>query len=159
MQDYIRCIKAMDENVGRVLDYLKKTGLDKNTIVLYSSDQGFYNGEHGWYDKRWMYEESLRTPFIVRWPGKIKSGSRPSEFIQNIDYAPFLLDAAGISIPDDVQGRSFKRVFEGRPGDWRKTILYTYYGRGAHKVASHRGGDGPALQTYSFSHKRGMGAL
>ncbi len=139
MQDYIRCIKALDKNIGRVWDYLKKTGLDKNTIIVYSSDQGFYNGEHGWYDKRWMYEESLRNPFIIKWPGLTKPGMKVKEFIQNIDYAPTLLDAAGINVPGDIQGRSVKKVLQGNTKDWRKTILYTYYGRGAHTVASHRG--------------------
>ncbi len=140
LKDYLRCIKALDENVGRLMAYLKETGLDKNTIVIYSSDQGFYNGEHGWYDKRWMYEESLRTPFIIKWPGITKPGSRVEQMIQNIDYAPTLLDCAGIGIPYDVQGDSFKAILEGEsPEDWRKELLYTYYGRGAHHVASHYG--------------------
>ena len=140
LKDYLRCIKALDENVGRLMAYLKESGLDKNTIVIYSSDQGFYNGEHGWYDKRWMYEESLRNPFIIKWPGVTKPGSRVQQMIQNIDYAPSLLDCAGIEIPKDVQGDSFKAILEGKsPKEWRKGILYTYYGRGAHRVASHYG--------------------
>lgn len=140
MKDYLRCIKALDENVGRLMAYLKETGLDKNTIVIYSSDQGFYNGEHGWYDKRWMYEESLRNPFIIKWPGVTSPGSRVQQMIQNIDYAPTLLDCAGIAVPEEVQGDSFKSILEGNnPADWRKELLYTYYGMGAHKVASHHG--------------------
>ena len=140
LKDYIRCIKAMDENVGRILDYLKANGLEENTIVIYSSDQGFYNGEHGWYDKRWMYEESLRNPLIVRWPGVTEPGSRCDELVQNIDYAPTLLDAAGLDTPPDVQGKSLAPLLKGNsPEEWRKSILYTYYGRGAHAVASHRG--------------------
>ncbi len=140
LKDYLRCIKALDENVGRLMDYLKESGLDKNTIVIYSSDQGFYNGEHGWYDKRWMYEESLRNPFIIKWPGVTKPGSRVQQMIQNIDYAPTLLECAGIEVPKDVQGDSFKAILEGKnPTDWRQELLYTYYGRGAHNVASHYG--------------------
>ena len=140
LKDYMRCIKALDENVGRLMAYLKEKGLDKNTIVIYSSDQGFYNGEHGWYDKRWMYEESLRNPLIIKWPGVTKPGSRVKQMVQNIDYAPTLLDIAGIEVPNDIQGASFKSILEGQnPSDWRKELLYTYYGRGAHNVASHYG--------------------
>lgn len=140
LKDYLRCIKALDENVGRLMAYLKDTGLDQNTIVIYSSDQGFYNGEHGWYDKRWMYEESLRNPFIIKWPGVTQPGARVAEMIQNIDYAPTLLECAGIEIPEAVQGDSFKAILQGEsPADWRKELLYTYYGRGAHRVASHYG--------------------
>jgi len=140
LKDYLRCIKALDENVGRLMAYLNESGLDKNTIVIYSSDQGFYNGEHGWYDKRWMYEESLRNPFIIKWSGVTKAGSRIKKMIQNIDYTPTLLECAGIEIPEDVQGDSFKEILEGKSAkDWRKGILYTYYGRGAHRVASHYG--------------------
>jgi arylsulfatase A-like enzyme len=140
LKDYIKCIKALDDNVGRILDYLDENGLAENTIVIYSSDQGFYNGEHGWYDKRWMYEESLRNPFIVRWPGVAPPGSRPEAFVQNIDYASTLLDMASIDIPGDLQGRSLVPLLKGdMPANWRESILYTYYGRGAHAVASHRG--------------------
>ena len=88
LKDFMRCTKAVDENVGRVLEYLKESGLDKNTIVMYSSDQGFYMGEHGWFDKRFMYEESYRTPFLVKWPGTIKPGSVNTDLVQNIDFAP-----------------------------------------------------------------------
>jgi arylsulfatase A-like enzyme len=140
MKDYIKCVKAMDDNVGRVLDYLKENGLEKDTIIIYSSDQGFYNGEHGWYDKRWMYEESLRNPLIIKWPGVTKPGTQCKELVQNIDYAPTILDAAGAKAPDEVQGESLAPLLKGEtPDDWRKSILYTYYGRGAHAVASHRG--------------------
>jgi arylsulfatase A-like enzyme len=140
LKDYIKCIKAMDENVGRVLDYLKQNGLEDDTLVIYSSDQGFYNGEHGWYDKRWMYEESLRNPLIVKWPVVVKPGTRRPELVQNIDYAPTILEAARVPVPQEVQGRSLVPLLKGRtPDDWRETILYTYYGRGAHAVASHRG--------------------
>jgi arylsulfatase A-like enzyme len=140
LKDYIRCIKAMDENVGRVLDYLKQTGLDKNTMVVYSSDQGFYNGEHGWYDKRWMYEESLRNPLIVKWPNVTAPGSRCSQMVQNIDYAPTFLEVAGVHVPGQVQGKSLVPLLKGkRPNAWRNSILYTYYEEGIHNVPRHRG--------------------
>ena len=140
LKDYIRCIKAMDDNVGRVLDYLKKNDLEKDTIVIYSSDQGFFNGEHGWYDKRWMYEESLRNPLIIKWPNVTKQGTRCKEMVQNIDYAPTLLEAAGINVPQEVQGNSLMPLLQGKsPKDWRNSILYTYYEKGIHAVAPHRG--------------------
>ncbi len=140
MKDYIKCIKAMDENVGKVLDYLKKNNLDKNTIVIYSSDQGFYNGEHGWYDKRWMYEESLRNPLIIKWPNVTKPGSKRKELVQNIDYASTILEAVGLETPKEVQGKSLVPLLKGKsPKDWRKSILYTYYGKDIHAVISHRG--------------------
>jgi len=140
LKDFIRCVKAMDEAVGRVLDYLKTNNLDKNTIVVYSSDQGFYNGEHGWYDKRWMYEESLRNPLIIKWPGVTRPGSKCSEMVQNIDYAPTFLEAAGINIPEPIQGKSLAPLLRGeRPEEWRSGILYTYYEEGIHHVARHRG--------------------
>jgi len=140
LKDYIKCIKAMDDNVGRVLDYLKNNNLEKDTIVIYSSDQGFYNGEHGWYDKRWMYEESLRNPLIIKWPEVAKPGTRCKEMVQNIDYAPTILDAAAIKIPTEVQGKSLLPLLKGKaPRDWRKSILYTYYGKDIHAVISHRG--------------------
>ena len=140
LKDYIKCIKAMDDNVGRALDYLKKNNLEKDTIVIYSSDQGFYNGEHGWYDKRWMYEESLRNPLIVKWPKVTKPGTRCKEMVQNIDYAPTILEAAGIKTPKEVQGKSLLPLLKGKtPKDWRKSILYTYYGKDIHAVISHRG--------------------
>jgi len=140
LKDYIKCVKAMDDNVGRVLDYLEANGLADNTIVVYSSDQGFYNGEHGWYDKRWMYEESFRNPLIVKWPGVTKPGTRRTELVQNIDYAPTFLEAADASIPAEVQGQSLVSLLEDKPpADWRSSLLYTYYERGVHAVAPHRG--------------------
>jgi len=111
-----------------MLDYLDESGLADDTLVIYSSDQGFYLGEHGWYDKRWMYEESLRMPFVARWPGQIEPGTRVPAMIQNIDYAPTFLDAAGVEIPDDVQGESLLPLMRGRrPHDWRHSIYYHYY--------------------------------
>ncbi len=142
MKDYLRCIASVDDNVGRVLDYLDESGLAKNTVVIYSSDQGFYLGEHGWFDKRWMYEESLRTPLMVRWPGVVKAGSVRDEFVSNLDFAETFLDIAGVKVPDDMQGRSFKVLLEGKPApaDWRKSFYYHYYEfPGAHSVARHYG--------------------
>lgn len=140
LKDYIKCVKAMDENIGKVVDYLETNGLADNTIIIYSSDQGFYNGEHGWYDKRWMYEESLRNPLIIKWPGVIDEGSCCTELVQNIDYSPTLLEAAGVKSPEDVQGKSLMPLLKGKDSlKKRENILYTYYGRGAHAVASHRG--------------------
>lgn len=142
IKDYLRCIRAVDENVGRVLDYLDDSGLAKNTIVIYSSDQGFYLGEHGWYDKRWMFEESMEMPFLVRWPGVIKTGSRSRTMIQNIDYAPTFLDIAGVEIPETVQGRSLLPVLKAsgaEPEDWRKGLYYYYSGERTHQVAAHDG--------------------
>ncbi len=141
MHDYLGCIKSVDEGVGRVLDYLKEAGLEENTIVIYSSDQGFYLGEHGWYDKRWIYEESLRTPLLVRWPGVTKAGTSNRDIVSNVDFAQTFLDIAGVDIPDDMQGRSLVPLFEGEtPDDWRKSFYYHYYEfPGPHSVAKHFG--------------------
>jgi arylsulfatase A-like enzyme len=141
MKDYLRCIKAVDENVGRLLNYLKETGLDKNTIVMYSSDQGFYMGEHGWFDKRFMYEESFRTPLIVRWPGTVKPGTVNTDLVQNIDFAETFLDIAGITAPDTMQGRSIVPLLAGHtPANWRNSLYYHYYEYpGVHNVRRHEG--------------------
>jgi arylsulfatase A-like enzyme len=128
MEDYLRCVKSVDDNVGRVLEYLKQTHLDSNTIVMYLSDQGFYLGEHGLYDKRFMYEESFRTPMLIKYPGAIQQPRRLSDFVMNLDIAPTLLDLAGIQIPDDMQGVSMKKLLTtGKDEDWRKEIYYHYY--------------------------------
>ena len=143
MHDYLGSVQAVDDSVGRILDYLDQNQLSENTIVIYSSDQGFYLGEHGWYDKRWMFEESLKMPFLVRWPGKIKPGTRSQALIQNIDYGPTFLDIAGADIPEAMQGRSLKPLFEnggGRTPDWRDAIYYAYYENAAvHAVPIHDG--------------------
>ena len=142
IKDYLRTVRAVDENVGRMLDYLDESGLSKNTIVIYSADQGFYLGEHGWYDKRWMFEESLAMPFIIRWPGVVKPGIRSKALIQNIDYAPTFLDVAGVSIPQDIQGSSLLPVLKNdgvAPENWRKGIYYAYYGENEHHVPKHDG--------------------
>jgi arylsulfatase A-like enzyme len=140
IKDYLRCIASLDDNIGRLLDYLDANGLADNTIVVYSSDQGFYLGEHGWYDKRWMYEESFRMPFLIKWPGVTKAGERTRGLSQNIDFAPTFLDAAGVSAPADMQGRSLKPLLKGKtPAAWRKSIYYHYYERGEHNVPRHEG--------------------
>ena len=140
IKDYLRCIDSVDENVGRVLDFLKANGLEENTIVVYSSDQGFYLGEHGWYDKRWMFEESLKMPLIVRWPGVIKAGVKNKNLVQNIDYAPTFLQAAGADIPSDIQGRSMVPIMKNPNASWRDAIYYHYYEHGGeHNVPRHEG--------------------
>ncbi|MHB1178882.1 MAG: sulfatase family protein, partial [Daejeonella sp.] len=115
MRDYLKCIKSVDDGVGEVLDYLKANGLDKNTIVIYTSDQGFYLGEHGWFDKRFMYEESMRTPLLMRYPKEIKAGTVVSKLVQNLDYAPTILDYAGVAKPAEMQGESFRKLTTGKP--------------------------------------------
>ena len=139
MRNYLGTVKAVDDSVGRMLKYLDDHDLAKNTIVIYSSDQGFFLGEHGWYDKRWMFEESFRMPFIARWPGVIAPGSRPSQLIQNIDYAPTFLEIAGLKPPAEVQGRSLMPLFRGKAKGWRKSLYYAYYEFGEHAVPQHFG--------------------
>ncbi|MDG1833519.1 MAG: sulfatase, partial [Verrucomicrobiota bacterium] len=127
-KNYLRCVKGVDESVGRLRATLKDLGLADNTIVIYCSDQGFYIGDHGWYDKRWMYEESLMMPFIVNWPGVTKPGSRDTHLIQNLDYAETFLDIAGAKIPADMQGSSLVPLLRGQtPKGWRTSIYYHYY--------------------------------
>jgi len=143
IKDYLRTIAAVDESVGRLLDYLDETGLADNTVFIYSSDQGFYLGEHGWYDKRWMFEESLKMPFLVRWPGVMKPKTRSSTLIQNIDYGPTFLDIAGAEIPAEMQGRSMVPILKNAGeslADWRDAIYYAYYENDAvHEVPVHDG--------------------
>ncbi|TWU33927.1 sulfatase family protein [Novipirellula artificiosorum] len=139
MRNYLSTVKAVDESVGRMLKYLDDNGLAENTIVIYSSDQGFFLGEHGWYDKRWMFEESFRMPFIIRWPGMVKAGSKPEELIQNIDYAPTFLEAAKLKIPSAVQGRSLVPLLKGNNSNWRDSLYYAYYELGEHAVPQHFG--------------------
>jgi arylsulfatase A-like enzyme len=139
MKNYLRCVAGVDRNVGKVLDKLDALKLTENTIVIYCADQGFYLGEHGWFDKRWAYEESLRMPLIVRWPGKVKRGSRCTAMVQNIDYAPTLLEAAGVKTDWRVHGISLLPLLRNggvTPEDWRKTIYYRYID-GGHGVARH----------------------
>ncbi len=143
IKDYLRCVQAVDDGVGQLLDYLDDEGLAENTIVIYSSDQGFYLGEHGWYDKRWMFEESLKMPFLIRWPGVIEPGTKSTALIQNIDYAPTFLDWAGANIPQAIQGRSLVPLLknQGQPSaNWRDAIYYAYYENAAvHNVPVHDG--------------------
>lgn len=140
IKDYLRCIQSVDDGVDEVLDYLDKNGLTENTIVVYTSDQGFYLGEHGWFDKRFMYEESFRTPILMRYPREIKAGSQVNQLIQNIDFAPTFLDYAGVNIPGDIQGESFRKIVSGESSEWRDAIYYTYYEfPGAHMVKRHYG--------------------
>ncbi len=127
MQDYLASINAVDENVGRLLDYLDEHGLADNTIVIYTSDQGFYLGEHGWFDKRFMYEESFRTPLIIRWPGSVAAGSVDTNLVQNLDFAPTFLDMAGVGVPADMQGKSLLPVLAGEAGEFRDALYYHYY--------------------------------
>jgi arylsulfatase A-like enzyme len=141
IKDYLRCIAGIDDNVGRILDYLDSSGLAQDTLVVYCSDQGFYLGEHGWYDKRWMYEQSLSMPFLARWPGRIAPGTRIPHLIQNIDYAPTFLEMAGQPVPTDIQGESLLGLMTGSGvRQWRESIYYHYYEHPQpHRVAPHYG--------------------
>ncbi len=141
MKDYLRCVAAVDDGIGEVLQYLDDNGLADNTIVVYTSDQGFFLGDHGWYDKRFMYEEALRSPLLVRWPGHVKPGSVNDDLVLNLDFAETFLQAAGVEIPADMQGRSLVPVLEGKtPTDWRKSMYYHYYEYPAvHSVRRHYG--------------------
>ena len=141
MRDYLGCVASVDDNVGRLLDYLAQSGLAQNTIVIYTSDQGFFLGDHNWYDKRFMYEESIRMPFLVRYPGSIKPKSVSDAMVLNVDFAPTLLDYAGLRVPADMQGHSFKPILAGQtPKDWRTAWYYRYYHYpGDHQVQPHYG--------------------
>ncbi len=142
IKDYLRCIQSLDDNVGRLLDYLDSENLTKNTIVIYTSDQGFFLGDHGWFDKRLMYEESLRMPFLVRCPGVILPGSVSDAMVLNIDFAETFLDYAGVKTPAEMQGRSFRPVLEGRqPKNWRTSMYYRYWMHNTsdHHVPAHYG--------------------
>jgi arylsulfatase A-like enzyme len=141
VKDYLRCVKSVDDCIGRVLDYLDQAGLADNTVVIYSSDQGWYLGEHGWFDKRWMYEESLKTPLLVRWPGVVEAGSINGDIVSNLDFAETFLGIAGVDVPADMQGRSLVPILKGEtPDDWRQTFYYHYYENpGPHNVARHYG--------------------
>ena len=141
MQDYLAVIQAVDDNIGRLLAYLDSSGLARSTIVIYTSDQGFFLGEHGLFDKRFMYEESLRMPFLVRWPGVIKPGTHSDAMALNVDFAPTFLEAAGLPVPPEMQGRSLVPVLRGQvPRDWRTSMYYRYYhDPGDHNTRAHYG--------------------
>jgi arylsulfatase A-like enzyme len=128
MHDYLATVRAVDESVGKLLDYLDKDGLAANTLVMFASDQGFYLGEHGWFDKRWIFEESVRTPCLVRWPGVTKPGTVNKDLVSNLDFAETFLEAAGVPVPKEMQGRSLVSTLRGQtPTDWRKSFYYQYY--------------------------------
>jgi arylsulfatase A-like enzyme len=141
MQDYLATVQSVDDSVGRVLAYLDKSGLARDTIVIYTSDQGFFLGDHGLFDKRFMYEESIRMPFLVRWPAVIKPRTRIDAMALNVDFAPTFLDAAGLAIPPEMQGRSLLPILRGRtPSDWRNAMYYRYYhDPGDHNTRAHYG--------------------
>lgn len=159
LHDYLACVLSVDESVGRLLKYLDDAGLAENTLVVYSSDQGFFLGEHGWFDKRWIFEESLRTPLLVRWPegmreGKAKPGSVERRIVSNLDLAETFLDAAGVPIPPDMQGRSLLPLLRGAPpADWRESFYYHYYEYPApHHVRPHYGIVTPRYKLVHFYH-------
>jgi arylsulfatase A-like enzyme len=140
MKEYLRCVQSVDDNVGRLMDYLKENGLDKNTIIIYTSDQGFFLGEHGWFDKRWMYEESFRTPLIVKWPGVTQKKVSTNMMVQNLDFAETILDMAGLPIPADMQGKSFVPLLKGKQKEnLHDALYYHFYENQEHKVAKHIG--------------------
>jgi len=142
IKDYLRCIASVDDNIGRMLEYLDKNGLTENTLIVYTSGQGFYLGEHGWYDKRFMYEESLRMPLMMRYPAAIKAGQTTDAMTLNLDFAPTFLDIVGANVQENMQGRSLRPILEGHtPDDWRTSMYYQYYEypHGWHDVKRHYG--------------------
>ena len=157
IRDYVAVIRSVDDNVGRLLDYLEQNGLRDNTIVVYTSDQGFYMGEHGWFDKRFMYEESFHTPLIISYPGHVKEGTECNQLVQNIDFAPTFLDLAGVKKPTEMSGRSLRPLFKGtNVKDWRKDLYYHYYDYPTyHLVRKH---DGVRNERYKLIHFYGKGS-
>jgi arylsulfatase A-like enzyme len=140
VKDYYRCLAGVDENVGRVLDKLAASGLEENTVVVYAGDNGFFIGEHHFFDKRFMYEESIRVPLLVKYPGRIRPGSVLPQMALNVDIAPTILDLAGVPIPDSMDGKSLKPLLTGQQNDWREDFLYEYYEYpGAHSGRANRG--------------------
>ena len=151
MQDYLGSISSVDDNVGRVLDYLQESGLDKNTIVVYTSDQGFYLGEHGWFDKRFIYNESFKTPLMIRWPNRIKPGIKKTEMVQNLDFAQTFLEAATITPPADMQGESLLPLLLGQDKEWTRDAVYYHYYEypSVHMVKRHYG---IVTEAYKLAH-------
>lgn len=141
LRDYLACVRSLDDNVGELLDYLRESGLEENTVVIYSSDQGFYLGEHGWFDKRFMYDESYRTPLLVRWPGVVEASSKNKDLVSNLDFAQTFLDIAGVASDPGMQGMSIVPLLKGKkPENWRKYHYYHYYEYpGWHMVQRHEG--------------------
>jgi arylsulfatase A-like enzyme len=156
MRDYAKVVKSLDDNVGRVLDYLEETGLDRNTLIVYTSDQGFYMGEHGWFDKRFIYEESMRMPLVMALPDRFERKGDITELVQNIDFAPTFLDLAGAEIPEDIHGVSLMPLLKGEsPEDWRKSLYYHFYEYPAeHQVMRHFGVRGERYKLIHFYHDR-----
>jgi arylsulfatase A-like enzyme len=155
VKNYLRCIKGVDESVGRIVDWLDENNLSENTIVIYASDQGFYLGDHGWYDKRWMYDESMKMPLIISWPGVTKPASVNSDMVQNLDYAQTFLQIANVDAPESMQGQSLVPLLKGEtPDDWRTSVYYHYFEYpGAHMVPRHCGvrtNDLKLIQFYQF---------
>ena len=131
IKDYVRCIDGLDDQIGRILHFLEEEDLAENTLLVYSSDQGFFTGEHGWAEKRWMYEESFKSPLLMRWPGVIKPGSVIGDLVQNIDLAPTFLQAAGLDVPSTLHGLALQPLFsESGPKEWREEVLYQYFDGG-----------------------------
>ena len=141
IKDYLRCVVSVDENIGRMLDYLESEGILDNTVIVYTSDQGFYLGEHGWYDKRYMYEESFSTPLLIRYPKEIPAGQTSAKLVMNLDFAPTFMDYANVQVPEDMQGLSLRRLNAGEAvDDWRESVYYHYYqSTGWHHVPKHYG--------------------
>jgi len=141
IKDYLRVVQSVDDNVGRMLDYLDEKGLAEDTLVVYTSDQGFFLGDHGWYDKRFMYEESLKMPLILRYPQEVAPGSVNDDIVLNVDFPALFLDLAGVAVPDKFQGRSFRPLIQGStPPDWREAMYYRYWMNATdHNVAAHYG--------------------
>ena len=158
LKDYLRCIKSIDDEVGRLIAYLEKEGLMDNTLIVYTSDQGFYMGEHGWFDKRFMYEESFRTPLIMRYPKAIKAGTKTDALVQNIDYAPTFLSLAGIEKPQEMSGTTLEPLFGGgEVKGWRNSVYYHYYDYPAiHSVRRH---DGVRTERFKLIHFYGKGEM
>jgi arylsulfatase A-like enzyme len=141
IKDYLRCVASIDDNVGRLLDFLDRQGLTENTVVIYTSDQGFFLGDHGWFDKRFMYEQSIRMPFLIRWPGVVRPGTVQKAMALNVDFAPTFMEMAGLGVPADMQGRSLLPLLKGEPpADWRRSWYYRYYhDPGDHNTRAHYG--------------------
>ena len=156
LKEYLRCVKSLDDQVGRILDYLDEKGLTDNTLIVYTSDQGFYMGEHGWFDKRFMYEESFRTPLLMSCPGLIKPGSVCSELVQNIDFAPTYLDFAGVTVPADMSGTPLRPLLaSGKANGWRDLLYYRYYDYpSSHNTRAH---EGVATKDYKIIHFKDNG--
>ncbi len=140
LKDYLRCCKGIDDNVGRLLDYLDKNGLSENTIVIYTSDQGMFLGEHNYSDKRWIFEESLRMPFLIRYPEEIEAGLKIDDTVSNVDFAPTFLDYAGLEKTEAIEGKSFREVVKGKtPVDWSNKLYYRYWMHMACNIPAHYG--------------------